>query len=353
MNTGLTTTEPTTLQAAYGAFSPAVIKEQIQLIQQVISEAMIEGQHFGIIPGTSRKDKDGKEISKPTLLKPGAEKLALMFRLAPEFEVEVVDLGGKGHREYRVKCRLLSINTGAFTGSGVGSCSTMESKYRYRSGRRKCPSCGSEAIVLTKKGRNPGGYWCVPDKGGCNANFDPGDPDVEKQEVGKVENPDIADVYNTCLKMAKKRALVDAVITATAASDCFAQDLEDLPHAEEEPRSAPVEVRPAPAKPDKIGPPKTGTELHARLSAKDAELARQGLIRNGELLEYVRNLGMTAAGAPKLFSDWNKAQIALAVGAVGPFIQACRDRQAEEKESPAEQPEQGDANEEPVEAVNA
>jgi len=36
-------------------------------------------------------------------------------------------------------------------------------------------------------------------------------------------------VANTILKMAKKRAQVDAVITATAASDIFTQDIEDLP----------------------------------------------------------------------------------------------------------------------------
>ena len=35
-------------------------------------------------------------------------------------------------------------------------------------------------------------------------------------------------MYNTVLKMAKKRALVDAVLTATAASDIFTQDLEDI-----------------------------------------------------------------------------------------------------------------------------
>ncbi len=46
--------------------------------------------------------------------------------------------------------------------------------------------------------------------------------------IVRAENPDPADQYNTVLKMAKKRALVDAVLTATAASDCFAQDLEDL-----------------------------------------------------------------------------------------------------------------------------
>jgi hypothetical protein len=80
----------------------------------------------------------------------------------------------------------------------------------------------------------------VPDKGGCNANFNPGDPAVEGQQTGKVENPDIADTYNTVLKMAKKRAHVDAILTATAASDIFTQDIderaEEAAHAAEPPR---------------------------------------------------------------------------------------------------------------------
>ena len=42
----------------------------------------------------------------------------------------------------------------------------------------------------------------------------------------ETDNP--ADHYNTVFKMAKKRALVDAVLTTTAASDIFTQDLEDI-----------------------------------------------------------------------------------------------------------------------------
>jgi hypothetical protein len=45
----------------------------------------------------------------------------------------------------------------------------------------------------------------------------------------KVEHDNPADYYNTCLKMAKKRAHVDAILTATAASDIFTQDIEDMP----------------------------------------------------------------------------------------------------------------------------
>jgi hypothetical protein len=45
----------------------------------------------------------------------------------------------------------------------------------------------------------------------------------------KVEYDNPADYFNTCLKMAKKRALVDAVLTSTAASDIFTQDIEEDP----------------------------------------------------------------------------------------------------------------------------
>jgi hypothetical protein len=66
-------------------------------------------------------------------------------------------------------------------------------------------------------------------KGGCGATFHSTTSEITKQETGRVENPDIADVYNTVLKMAKKRAQVDATLTAVGASDLLTQDLEDLP----------------------------------------------------------------------------------------------------------------------------
>ena len=49
---------------------------------------------------------------------------------------------------------------------------------------------------------------------------------VKYKSGDKQENPDIADVYNTVLKMAKKRAHIDAILTATGASDIFTQDYE-------------------------------------------------------------------------------------------------------------------------------
>lgn len=50
----------------------------------------------------------------------------------------------------------------------------------------------------------------------------------------KSENVDIADLYNTVIKMAKKRALVDATITALAVGDMFTQDAEAVGEVEPE-----------------------------------------------------------------------------------------------------------------------
>ena len=192
------------------------VKGQVQLIQHVMQAVMQEGHHYGVIPGTD----------KPTLLKPGAEKLTVTFRLAPKLLVEMRDLSN-GHREYQVTCTLMHIPTGASYGEGVGSCSTLEAKYRWRKAARECPSCGSDAII---KGRAEygGGWLCFAKKGGCGAKFADDDPAITDQPTGRIENEDIADVYNTVLKMAKKRALVDATLTATAASDIFTQDVEDF-----------------------------------------------------------------------------------------------------------------------------
>lgn len=187
---------------------------QVQKIQELMGKLMTKGEHYGVIPGTG---------SKPTLLKPGAEKLCLMFRLAPRYEVLTREEGD--HLTVISTCALYHINTGAFWGTGMGSCSTKESKYAYRKTARTCPDCGKETLIHTK--RNPEDWWCNKYKDGCGSNFNRDDARISEQLVGRAENPDKADQYNTVLKMANKRSLVAAVLNATAASDIFTQDLED------------------------------------------------------------------------------------------------------------------------------
>ncbi len=209
--------------------APSDVVAQVALIQQVMTDVMSDGEHYGTIPGCG---------NKPTLLQPGAEKLAMTFRMAPDYEIERVEMEG-GHREVIVTCRLASIESGQLLGTGVGSCSTMESKYRWRTG----PVEPTGEMV-------PSEYWETRKTDPAGAQKLLGGPGRQAKKVDgswqiviagdRVENPDIADVYNTVLKMAKKRAFVDAVKSTTAASDIFTQDIEDLPESAPAPEAAQV-----------------------------------------------------------------------------------------------------------------
>lgn len=183
-------------------------KEVVQFVQQ----ALEPGKDIGVIPGTD---------DKMNLLLPGAQRLCGGFGLRPEFEAmdkevdhsretpyeipkwikrnkpsnAVVDdmkakgIGrnkntgngwvwqekeievGKSQGLYRyvIRCRLFAPD-GREVGQGVGSCSSLESKY-----------------IRTPR-----------------------------------------DFENTILKMAKKRAFVDATLTTLGLSDRFTQDIEDI-----------------------------------------------------------------------------------------------------------------------------
>lgn len=205
------------------ALSLVDVKAQVQLIQTILHDVMQDGQHFGKIPGTD----------KPTLLKAGAEKLCLTFRLDPQYETQQTFDGE--HLTVVSKCTLYHIASGNRLGSGQGMCSTKESKYAYRNAKRKCPNCDMETIFTDKEGK---GYYCWKKKGGCGKTFSIGDEQIENQPLGKVPNEHLADQYNTVLKMSNKRALVAAVLNVTAASDIFTQDLEDIrpePEAKQQP----------------------------------------------------------------------------------------------------------------------
>lgn len=177
---------------------------------------MKPGKDFGVIPGTP----------KPTLLKPGAEKLCTFFGFAPVF----VDIGSVTNWEtgfffYRYRCDL--VRNGQVVASGIGSCNTKEKKYRWRNSERVCPSCGKPTIIKGKA-EYGGGYICFAKKGGCGAKFTDDDQSIIGQVVGQIENTETFDLVNTIDKMAQKRALVAATLIGANASEFYTQDIEDL-----------------------------------------------------------------------------------------------------------------------------
>jgi len=135
----------------------------VLLTSNVIQKTLKEGHDYGVIPGTG---------NKPTLLKPGAEKILMLMGVTSEYQlVERVQDYEQGFFAFTVKC-VLSKNGQVIT-EGLGHCNTLEKKYRS-------------------------------------------------------ERQDPYTLANTCLKMAKKRAQIDAVLTIASLSEVFTQDLEDL-----------------------------------------------------------------------------------------------------------------------------
>lgn len=188
--------------------------QQVALIQNIMSAVMKNDEHYGIIPGTG---------NKKSLYKSGAEKICLTFRLSASYGVEETKLEN-GHREYRVVTTLTHINSGICYGQGVGLCSTMESKFRYR----KVDNFEPTGQPIPKDWWKDKDINSIGGKGFAVKKVDDVYQVVKLLENKKQENPDIADTYNTVLKMAKKRSYVDAVISATSASDIFTQDVEDF-----------------------------------------------------------------------------------------------------------------------------
>lgn len=176
------------------SLTAADIQAQVNLMQDVMRSVMFDKVHYGVIPGTQSR----------SLYKAGAEKLMATFRLA--CDPETVDLSADGEVHYRVKVRVTSAS-GLFLGAGIGECSSREDKYAWRAA--VCP----EEFEATPENRRRIKFAKYQGK-------------IEQKKQVRT-NP--ADVANTILKMAKKRAQVDAVITVTAASDIFTQDIEDLP----------------------------------------------------------------------------------------------------------------------------
>lgn len=196
----------------------ASLKKGRDRIATIQRELMDKDVDYGTIPGTP----------KPTLLKPGAEKLCDIYGFRADFLPERVIGDGvtAPALSYQTRCELhLGSLDGPVVAVGYGSANSWERKHRYRTGERACPDCGAIGTLLKSK-REPE-FFCWLKKGGCGKTFKLNDERITKQAVGDIENPDPWDLDTTLLKMAEKRAHVDATLRATAASGLFTQDVED------------------------------------------------------------------------------------------------------------------------------
>ena len=214
-------------------------------------QIMKQDLDYGTIPGSA----------KPCLLKAGAEKLCTFFGLVGKFEaVEVIEdwtgaqHGGEPLFYYRYRCTLT--RNGQVIGEGEGSCSSWESKYRYRwvdesyvamndMDRTKLLKRGGRASEFefaidkaetTGKYGKPAEYWqrfkdAIQAGTATKIQKKMKDKTSAAWEIDstqyRVPNPDVCDVVNTCQKMGQKRSLIAATLIGVNASEYFTQDLED------------------------------------------------------------------------------------------------------------------------------
>ena len=146
---------------------------RIREFHSVVMKEFKKEVDYGAAPG----------LGKPVLLKPGAEKLLSMLGLSSIFEI----IGNKYDIEkknffYTIKCTLLK--DGYVITQGMTCCLTLDVKYFQQS--------VSSSVAA--------------------------DPSISA---------------NYCLKLAKKRSLVDACLTAAALSNIFTQDMESMEEVKE------------------------------------------------------------------------------------------------------------------------
>ncbi len=170
--------------------------QKIAQFQTVVQKTLKKDHDYGIIPGTG---------NKPTLLKPGAEKILMLMGLTSEYDVieKVQDYEG-GFFAFTVKCTLSRGDVKVT--EGMGHANTKEARYARRWVTEKKLPDGADKNSLPKREKE-GKYG--------------------KYFEYQVGNDDPYTLANTVLKMAKKRAQIDAVLTVASLSEIFTQDLED------------------------------------------------------------------------------------------------------------------------------
>lgn len=167
------------------------------------------------------------KCNKPSLLKAGAEKLCEVFGFSKQVEIlNRIEDWDKGLFHYEVKVILINKRTEMVEAEGIGCCNSMERKFKTQ---------------------------------------------------------DSYSIVNTILKMSKKRALVDAVLSATRSSGIFTQDIEEIGLVNDDPQPP-------------IGSNKKKTVQNAAKQSptpinKDQQIEIFSVIRKGRIpLDYAKGI---------------------------------------------------------------
>mgnify|MGYP000877815024 FL=1 len=277
-------------------FNPTLFQEtltRLETFKAIIMNTFKEDYHYGKIPG----------CPKPSLFLPGAELVCRGFQLLDEYEeLAVIEDWEKGFFYYKIRCKLFIPGQNIQVTTGMGSCNSKENKYLYRwVGKKDIPQGVSESTL--EKVEKEGQYG--------------------KYFMYKIVNTNSCELANTILKMAKKRALVDASKSIAGLSDIFTQDIEDLSINE-------VEEKPHKGKNGngKTNTPPPPQEKTVSKKAVDLVKASVEFFKTPELKEYIKANYKTASSTEFKDYFYNKATDA-EINAYEVFLNSLKAKKAE------------------------
>lgn len=194
-----------------------------RLMTEYVRSQMVEGHHYYSFNKLGKEHKKGNvKADKPALTQDGAYLLCGLFKALPG-SIKTQTIRDDGHFTVIAEAPFYN-QEGVMIASGNGICSTRESKYAYRwVSERDVPKDVEKATLKTRSGSSETGRtWTQY----------------------QLPNPDIADLENTVLKMACKRASVAGVRKFPLVSELFSGDSGETPP--DKPQARPAARRSAP-----------------------------------------------------------------------------------------------------------
>jgi hypothetical protein len=175
--------------------------QRIKLFQATVKKLLSDGVDYGKIEGCG---------DKPTLLKPGADKIVSALGLSPTYDIVKMEENyeGNGFFAYTIRCKLE--RNGIKIAEGLGQANSKEKKWATEYVYEKdLPAGTDKSLLKSKKGEGKYGTFYKYE--------------IEANACSKA---------NTILKMAEKRAKVGAALAVANLSEVFTQDFDDLPPEE-------------------------------------------------------------------------------------------------------------------------
>lgn len=159
----------------------AKVKAEIELADALVVKVLEPGIDYGLHPGTQSQ----------ALKDPGAATIIHAFGCYPKAEILFRDVSDT-RISYVIDVALISRDDGLAKSTGTGACTTMETKYGYR-WVTDPEAYGYDRESLKTRTRDGRDYY-------------------------RIVNPDWSELENTILKMARKRAEVDAAMALPGVS---------------------------------------------------------------------------------------------------------------------------------------